>query len=180
MERDIESMNIVFVGCAASGKSSVGEVVAGLLSMEFRDLDTEIEQVYLNRTGEAIPCREIYSRHGRHRLWELESAALESLKGKRSMVLATGGGAAIDRRNRDCIARLGMVVYLRTSPAVIFNRLRTRGFPGYLGDAPRLSDIESAWRHRDALYGEIADVVVDNSALSIEEAAAEVCRRREA
>jgi shikimate kinase len=179
MTSDSRSSNIVFIGFTAGGKTSVGEAVARHLSLGFRDLDTEIERVYLAQTGEAISCREIYLRYGRERFCEFECSALESLVGEERLVLATGGGAVIGERNRDLIAKLGMVVYLRTSPIVIFRRLQARGFPGYLGDTPRLSDIESAWRYRDPLYQEIADVVVDNSSLSIEEVVGEVCRLRE-
>ncbi|MBD3316030.1 MAG: hypothetical protein GF344_09600 [Chitinivibrionales bacterium] len=176
MGNDARSTNIVFIGFTAGGKSSVGKAVARLLSLEFRDLDGEAEKVHLAETGECITCREIYSRYGRERLFELEGKALERLRWSRYLVLSTGGGAPINERNRGLIAALGRVVYLCTSPVVIFKRLGARGFPRYLGDSPQLSDVESAYRSRESLYREIADVIVDNSELTIEEAAEEVCR----
>ena len=80
-------MRIVLLGYMGSGKSTVGKVLAGRLSLPFTDLDTYIEA----ETGESIPeifkgRGELYFRRKEHEL------LLRLLEMPEDRVLSLGGG----------------------------------------------------------------------------------------
>ena len=82
---------LAIVGESGSGKSTVGRLVADSLGWEFVDSDRLIEE----REGRPIP--EIMGPNREHEAHfrSLESAALASLAGRQSVVIATGGGPGL-------------------------------------------------------------------------------------
>jgi shikimate kinase len=87
---------VFLVGFMGSGKSSVGQELAGRLGWDFVDLDARIE----SREGSAIP--EIFRNQGEPAFRLVERAALcdlmESLE--HDSVVALGGGAFAPEENR--------------------------------------------------------------------------------
>lgn len=88
------------VGFMASGKSTVGPELATRLGWEYVDLDARIEM----REGKNIPA--IFRERGESGFREAETSALEGLiQGlKRDSVVALGGGAFVQQRNRDMLS----------------------------------------------------------------------------
>ena len=107
--------SIYLTGFMASGKSSVGPIVATKLRLPFVDLDIVIEW----RADRSI--QEIFDTEGEAGFRELESAALESAKVPG--VYALGGGALIGADNLALALRRGIVVYLEASPEELVRRL---------------------------------------------------------
>ncbi|MFP3090992.1 AAA family ATPase [Treponema sp. TIM-1] len=124
MKRKLAPGIILLVGPKHSGKTSVGRILAPLLSGEFTDLDEVIE----TQTGTSP--RELYKK-GAQVFRDAEFNALESLlagSGKNSSirVIAAGGGI-ID--NPLAMERLGranriLLVYLELSPETAWERIR--------------------------------------------------------
>jgi len=80
-------MKIVLVGYMASGKSTIGRILANALKIDFIDLDNAIATA----VGSSIP--EIFKEKGELFFRKMETQVLNKLlKGKGSFVLATGGG----------------------------------------------------------------------------------------
>ncbi len=105
-----EKENIVLTGMPASGKSTVGRVLAEKLNRPFFDLDEEIVRV----AGCTIP--EIFARDGERGFRELETRVLrEELSPKTGIVLATGGGAILKDENIDLLRRNGRLYFLDRS-----------------------------------------------------------------
>jgi shikimate kinase len=92
-------MDVVVVGLPGSGKTAVGRRLATRHRATFVDIDAEIER----DAGATIA--EIFERDGEPAFRERERAAIEAL-GSADMgddvarVIATGGGAIVDPRNR--------------------------------------------------------------------------------
>jgi shikimate kinase len=165
------SDNIVLIGFASTGKTAVGRVLAEKLEFSFIDLDDLVEALHLEKQGVKRRCREIYSLLGRECFIGYETRALDSLVGTRRAVIALGGGTPVSEVNRERAARLGTVVYLHASPEAIFERMRIKGFPQYLGDNPSIEILAALTAERGPIYEKIADIVIDNTRLSPEEAA---------
>src|SRR5437773_2708700 len=106
--------NIVFIGFMGSGKSTVGRLVARRLRFQFLDTDALVEE----RARMTIP--EIFKRHGEAHFRERETGVLESLKGARRHVFATGGGIVAVPGNIPLLRSLGMVVLLDADPEEIY------------------------------------------------------------
>jgi shikimate kinase / 3-dehydroquinate synthase len=116
-------MDVVLVGLPGSGKSAVGRRLAHRHDAAFVDLDETIERS-ARRT-----ISEIFAGDGEGAFRALERAAVASLgeaDGEPSIrrVIATGGGAVIDPRNRWGLYRGRLPVWLDGRPEVLAQRLR--------------------------------------------------------
>ncbi|HTG42398.1 MAG TPA: bifunctional shikimate kinase/3-dehydroquinate synthase [Methylomirabilota bacterium] len=116
-------MDIVLVGLPGSGKSAVGRRLAHRHDAAFVDLDETIERT----AGRTIA--DIFAGDGEAGFRDIERAAVASLgeaDGEPSIrrVIATGGGAVIDPRNRWALYRGRLPVWLDGRPEVLAQRLR--------------------------------------------------------
>ena len=166
--------NLVLVGFASTGKTAVGRVLAERLGFEFIDLDDRVERLHVEERGEKRRCREIYSLFGRDCFVDYETRALGELSGTGRAVIALGGGTPVVEVNRERARELGCVVYLDASAEAIFERMKIKGFPLYLGDNPSLADLAVLVAERAPIYEQTADVIINNTALSPEAAATAV------
>ena len=97
---------VILVGFMASGKTTVGPVLAARLGVPFVDLDRLIEV----RRG--VTIAEIIAREGEEAFRQLETATLrEALSGPPG-VIAPGGGAITRAANRKLMAEGGTTVWL--------------------------------------------------------------------
>jgi shikimate kinase / 3-dehydroquinate synthase len=116
-------VDIVLVGLPGSGKSVVGKRLAARHDAEFIDLDERIEA----RDGRPIPT--IFAEDGEPAFRALERHAVADL-GPADVdtpvrrIIATGGGAVVDPRNRWSLYRGRMSVWLDGRPEVLAQRLR--------------------------------------------------------
>lgn len=116
---------LFLTGMMGSGKSTVGRLLAHELEAAFVDLDARIERVW----GRPIPALLAEGDEGAARFRELERQALESLVREpgfagRAVVVATGGGAVIDPKNRARMREVGTIVHLSVALDVLERRLR--------------------------------------------------------
>ncbi len=157
--------NIVLIGFMGTGKSSIGRLLAGKLRYQFLDTD----RLIIEHAGMNIP--EIFARHGEAHFRDLESALLESLKGKSSRVMATGGGIVVREGNRPLLRELGFVVALTASEEVLFKRVsRNTNRPLLQTENPR-ETLRTMFAQRRDLYNEVAQVTIDTTDLTQEEVA---------
>jgi shikimate kinase len=166
--------NIVLIGFASTGKTAVGQLLAKALGFAFVDLDDRVEALHVCERGVKRRCRDIFSLFGRECFINYETQALDALIDTRRAVIAVGGGTPISEINRGRTKKLGCVVYLDASPAAIFERMKTKGFPKYLGDDPTLEDLAALVAERAPIYENTADIVINNTALSPEAAVSAV------
>ncbi len=116
-------MDVVLVGLPGSGKSVVGRRLAQRHAATFIDLDDRIESA----TGRSIP--DIFAEDGEASFRALERAAIADLgpanrDSQIRRVIATGGGAVVDPRNRWALYRGRVSVWLDGRPEVLAQRLR--------------------------------------------------------
>jgi shikimate kinase/3-dehydroquinate synthase len=116
-------VDVVLVGLPGSGKTAVGRRLAHRHGAEFVDLDESIER----SDGRRIP--EIFEEDGEPAFRAIERAAVERLGAPDPdpavrRVIATGGGAVVDPRNRWTLYRRRLPVWLDGRPEVLAQRLR--------------------------------------------------------
>ena len=97
-----------------AGKTTVGRALARRLRWKFIDLDDVIEQ------REKRSVAEIFASSGEAAFRRLESAALTALlqdrKSGSDLVLALGGGAFVQKPNRDTLSSAGAITVLLEAP----------------------------------------------------------------
>jgi 3-dehydroquinate synthetase/shikimate kinase len=116
-------MDVVLVGLPGSGKSVIGRRLANRHAARFIDLDDRIEST----TGRSIP--EIFAVDGEDAFRALEREAIADLgpadpEPEIRRVIATGGGAVVDPRNRWSLYHGRRTVWLDGRPEVLAQRLR--------------------------------------------------------
>lgn len=112
-------MKVVLVGYMASGKSSIGKLLAKDLDLEFVDLDTYIEE------QQKKPIKEIFSEKGEIFFRKLEhQMLLEVLSKDSSILLSTGGGTPCYGTNMQTILQNSdHSIYLQLPVAVLVERI---------------------------------------------------------
>ena len=156
------AVNLFLVGLMGAGKTTIGRQLAKSLKLSFVDSDHEIEE----RTGANIPW--IFDIEGEEGFRERERAVIDELTRRQDIVLATGGGAVLDKRNRASLAERGIVIYLYTSIEQLLKRTaKDRNRPLLQTDDPR-ARLETLLLERDPLYREIADLIIETDNRNIQ------------
>ena len=138
-----------------SGKSTIGRHLARSLHLGFIDADTEIERLI------GCPIRDYFEREGEEPFRAVEEGVLRDLVQRPDSVLATGGGAVLRSANRELLREASSVIYLHSSPAAIFRRLRHDRRRPLLQVSDPLSVLHKLHEDRDSLYRETAHFVVE-------------------
>jgi shikimate kinase len=165
-------MHLVLMGSKACGKSTIGKVVARLLNLPFEDVDSVLEAVHTERTGERKPFRKIYRERGETYFRELEEEALNRCLREGERVVALGGGAPA-RLGIDEVLRENFVVYLEASDDVLWERISRKGPPAYLNAENPREDFQKVLAGRKPIYERLADVCL-NAEKNPQEIAAEI------
>lgn len=99
--------NIVLIGMPASGKSTVGQLLADRLEREFCDTDSEI----VDFAGREIT--EIFAQDGEDTFRDIESRVIrERVAQRNGLVIATGGGAILRDENVNALKRSGRLYFI--------------------------------------------------------------------
>jgi shikimate kinase len=143
---------VYLVGMPGSGKSTVGEELAGRLGVPFIDLDVEIA------TDDGRTITEIFAAEGEEGFRAREAKALLAASTHDPAVIACGGGVVLEPANRITLRSTGTCVFLDVPLAVLASRVRPDE------DRPLIraeGDLERLLQQREPLYREFAAHVVD-------------------
>ena len=165
--------NLFLVGMMGAGKTTVGRLLARRLKRDFYDSDEEIER----RCGVRIPV--IFDIEGEAGFRVRESQAIAELCALEAAVIATGGGAVLAEENRRRIAAGGTVVYLHARPGYLWQRVRHDRNRPLLAKGDPLERLRALYAERDPLYREVADILVDTGAQSVQILARELLDKLE-
>lgn len=142
--------NIVLVGMPASGKSTVGALLAKKLSRPYADTDLLIEK----RAG---PIPEIFAKEGEEKFREIEADVIRrEIAPMTGAVIATGGGSILRHENVKNLLQNGRIYFLNRPLSLLTPT----------SDRPLSRDRESMekrYAERLFLYRAVADREIDAS-----------------
>lgn len=147
--------NIALVGFMGTGKSTVGQLVAGLLHFRFVDTDAMIEGM----AGRKIS--DIFAAEGEARFRELERDVVARLETMDHAVIATGGGLVANPANLASLKRHALVVCLWATPETILKRVGHQNHRPLLRVDDPLARIKSLLEERAPFYRQ-ADVLLSS------------------
>jgi shikimate kinase len=164
-------MNFILIGYRASGKTSVGKKLSGLLGLPFYDTDALIQQ----QNGKTV--REMVLDGGWPAFRQAERAVIGSLAGKEESVIALGGGAVLDPANVEALKPGGFFIWLQADKKTIQERMTGDGVnaeqrPSLLPQGN--GDDGEILRQRTPVYEALADLVIDTTGRRIEAVAQEI------
>lgn len=157
--------NIVLIGMPASGKSTVGVILAKTLGVGFVDTDLLIQQ------REKRLLQEIIDSDGIERFLDAERDAVLALD-CRNTVIATGGSVVFRSESMQKLMQNGTIVFLDVSLPTVkqrLNNIKTRGVA-----AAKDKSIEDIFRERLPYYQKYADIVLKLDDCSSEDAVGKI------
>ena len=160
-------MNVVLIGYRCSGKTAVSEILSGELGMGCRDTDTLIEEF----AGSSIDS--IISEYGWDHFREIEKKVIKEISGKDNLIIATGGGVVMDKKNVINLKKNGWMVWLKASPEILERRmvsdLKSGNIRPSLTGVDPLEEIKQVLTARIPLYENATDFIVDTDSLTVRE-----------
>ena len=153
--------NIVLVGMAGSGKTSIGRRLSAIDGRPFFDIDELIEL----KAGMRIP--QIFQLYGEQTFRKLENEVVSEVSLENGAIIATGGGALIDAENRYMLGANAIGVHVRRDLGL----LETSGRPLY-----QTHKVEELWEKRRCIYEGFCDFEIHNSG-RIDDAAKAILNR---
>lgn len=165
-------MKIVLIGFRATGKTTIGRLLAERLSLPFLDLDEYLTR----REGKSIA--EMVAEGGWPYFRRKEREALREISGLKEGVIALGGGAVMHEEEMELLREDACVVWLKSPPEIIARRLaadkNTDLQRPSLTGADVFQEIETVLSKREPLYQRFADLEVETSSASPEEIVARI------
>ncbi len=154
--------NIALTGFMAVGKSVVGKKLAQRLHRRFMDLDQAIEE------KERMTVSEIFNRKGESYFRTVEKQVLSEVLRKNGQVIATGGGAILDKDNLDLLRERALLICLTAPPATLLRRSSSGKERPLLKGDDRERRVEELLRQREKNYAQ-AHFSIDTGSLSVDE-----------
>ncbi len=160
--------NIVLIGMPASGKSTVGVILAKVLGMDFIDADLVIQK----KTGKLLS--EIIADKGVDGFIQTENEINSQIEAENA-VIATGGSAVYGKEEMEHLGKDGIIFYLKVAFEELSERLgniKERGV--VVREGQTLKDL---YDERVVLYEKYADATIDEQGKNVEQIVIDVAAK---
>jgi len=144
--------NIILIGMPASGKSTVGVILAKKIGYSFLDTDVYIQTAL----KKLLP--EIIESSGISEFCKIEEKQVLTIS-EESHIIATGGSVVYGKEAMKHLKTDGIIVYLKTSPKILSSRIADPDQRGVIRKPGQT--IDSLFEERHPLYSLHADIVID-------------------
>ncbi|MBE5980076.1 MAG: shikimate kinase [Paenibacillaceae bacterium] len=156
MRRNQNLDNITLIGMPASGKSTIGVLLAKRLGYSFVDVDIVIQE------QEGRLLKEIIAEEGQEGFLHVENRVNAELSVHNS-VIAPGGSVIYGKEAMEHLKKISTVVYLKLSYEAVEERLGNLTDRGVvLKDGMTLKDL---YEERVPYYEQYADITVDETGI---------------
>ncbi len=140
--------NIVLIGMPASGKSTVGKILANRLNRKFIDTDDLITERI------KMPIADFFAKEGETAFRQIERRVIKDIAGEGSLVIATGGGAVLREENLSALKYNGKLFFIdRPLEKLVPTNTRPLSFDR--------ASIEARYNERYSIYCGCCDVRID-------------------
>ena len=161
----MNSENIILVGMAGVGKSTVGKLLSQVLGWDFVDLDEYI----IHKNGKSI--QDIINKEGEDAFGEIEKQSMYEIE-LMHKVVAPGGSIIYHTKLMEYLSNRAIIVYLDDSFENIEKKLKDTPQRGILG--LKNKTLEQIYWERKPLYLKYADIMVWCSGKSYEQITDEI------
>ncbi len=160
--------NIVLIGMPGCGKSTIGVILAKTIGVGFVDTDLIIQQ------RENRLLQDIIDKDGIDAFLDCEEKAVKTVECDNT-VIATGGSVVYCEDAIKHLKNNGKIFYLDVPLDEIkkrLNNISTRGIAANKNDS-----IDDVFIEREPLYKKYADVIIDLTDSTVEQAVEEICKK---
>lgn len=160
----LKQSNLILIGFMGSGKTTIGQALSKQWGFGYIDLDELIEE------QENMSIRDIFSKKGEEYFRSLETKTLKLLvRTSKRNIICTGGGTPLRDENRKLLKRLGYVVYLKTSPKTVIERLKDDTSRPLLQRPDKEKAVHELMEQRRKIYQKQAYLTVITDGKTIDE-----------
>lgn len=170
MRMDFKLKNLVLIGFSGTGKSTIGEITAKKLGVQFADTDKLIE------LSENMSISRIFAEFGEKYFRQLEKDVVRECSEKKDMVIATGGGVVLDPQNMANLKSNGFIILLKAKPEIICRNIYEDKNRPLLSDSENLMDRVNEMLKIRADYYKDNHYEIDVSDMTVEQAADEIIK----
>jgi shikimate kinase len=157
-------LNVYLAGMIGTGKTVLGERLAGRLDRPFVDLDREMDREL------GFSFHRLVQERGWLAFREAEYAIVKRFAATPGVVCALGGGTVRYEWNRDALAGTGLVVLLEADLATLAARVRAADRPRVNAGISLEEDLAAIWASSAHLYRAAADLTYrTDGSLTIDE-----------
>ncbi len=143
-----EMCNIVLIGMAGCGKSTIGKALSEKLNKDLMDTDSMIEN------AEEKPIPEIIANQGEDYFRCCENIAVNLAGREKSLIIATGGGVVTRPENYMPLKQNGIIIFINRDA----EKLPTKNRP-----LSQLHGVKALYEKRMPLYRQFAHIEVDGN-----------------
>jgi shikimate kinase len=165
----LQKEKVILTGYRATGKTSIGKILADLLGFDFIDTDLVIEK----RQGESIT--DMVSRGGWDMFRRKEEDILLELVRRNNIVIATGGGSVMHEKAWEKLRKNALSVWLTVDIKTICQRLsadsNTDDQRPALTEMGTMDEISMVLSERQPLYEKSSDLTINTEGKTPEEVA---------
>lgn len=144
---------IVLIGMMGSGKTTIGKLLGEKLTLRSIDIDVIIEQ------NEKRTVSEIFQNEGEKYFRNIERETIKKNFTNKDLIISLGGGAFEDQLTRELLLKNSTVIYLKTSPNVILERIKNNTNRPLLKNQMTVEKIQSIILQRQKNY-ELANITI--------------------
>lgn len=159
---------ICLTGMMGSGKTTVAQLLSEYFRLQFIDIDSLIEKV------EGMKISQIFEQKGEKYFRLIEKDIIKKVSKPENMVISLGGGAFEDADTRGFLLNFANVVYLKTAPEVIYERIKNDKSRPLLCDNMSVGKISEIIQKREKNYMK-ANKIIDTDGKKPEEIVMELC-----
>lgn len=144
---------IVLIGMMGSGKTTIGKLLGEKLTLRSVDIDAIIEQ------NEKRTVSEIFQNEGEKYFRNIERETIKKNFTNKDLIISLGGGAFEDQLTQELLLKNSTVIYLKTSPNVILERIKNNTNRPLLKNQMTVEKIQSIILQRQKNY-ELANITI--------------------
>lgn len=144
---------IVLIGMMGSGKTTIGKLLGEKLTLRSIDIDVIIEQ------NEKRTVSEIFQNEGEKYFRNIERETIKENFTNKDLIISLGGGAFEDQLTQELLLKNSTVIYLKTSPNVILERIKNNTNRPLLKNQMTVGKIQSIILQRQKNY-ELANITI--------------------
>lgn len=145
-----QKQNIVLIGMPSSGKSTIGKLLAYKLNKKFIDTDSLI----INKINSDIAS--FINTFGEEKFREIEFEVIKEISKENDLVIATGGGAILNKDNVNYLKQNGKLIFIDRDINLLAcneNRPLTKTY----------ELLKKRYEERYPLYNNVCDIKVNNN-----------------
>lgn len=151
------------MGPKGAGKSVTGRALAEVTGLQAFDTDAMIVDLYAQREGARLSCREIFKQQGEAQFRALEREVAQQVAGFDYCLVVTGAGLMMDPDSRRCLRQNAILVWLTAPIEVLWQRATLNGLPPWLQGEDGQQQYAAQCAHREEVLRPFADIVLDTA-----------------